>query len=440
VLLAVLESLDAPGPARKALRDLSTLPPPPDVPPALARRISWIRCAAAAVLAGADFREPLLLACDITPPPAVPPPPAGAPPPRGGDLPAASIGARAVVRAMGRAEITGARLAAWRAYAEGGERRVRQAAIELIASHPEIEGAPAVLAKALASEEPGFVGVAAEVIAKQPQRAGEPEPQRRRGKKARRGAAGAQQAAEKPDAPGADPSAALAPSPAVVSALLAAVERAAARNDPELADAVIDAAGALALKQAEPRLEALCRSTYPTTREHAQKALALIRGKAAACEAPGPGEAPAEIGALAPGPITLTLDTDAGEVTLTLDPALAPVAVARVAALARAGYYDGMVVHRVAPGFVTQFGAPFGDGYGGPPGKPALRCETSPLPFEPLRVGVALAGRDTGSSQLFVMHARAPHLDGQYALVGAAAGPWAAFVDGDIIRKVTVRE
>jgi cyclophilin family peptidyl-prolyl cis-trans isomerase len=94
----------------------------------------------------------------------------------------------------------------------------------------------------------------------------------------------------------------------------------------------------------------------------------------------------------------------------------------------------------VVPGFVTQFGAPFGDGYGGPPGKPALRCETSPLQFEPLRVGVALAGRDTGSSQIFVMHGRAPHLDGQYALVGSATGPWAAFVDGDLIRKVTVRQ
>ncbi len=74
----------------------------------------------------------------------------------------------------------------------------------------------------------------------------------------------------------------------------------------------------------------------------------------------------------------------------------------------------------------------------GPPGKPALRCETSPVPFIPLAVGVALAGRDTGSSQLFVMAGRYPHLDGQYAVVGSATGPWTALAEGDVIRSVKV--
>jgi peptidyl-prolyl cis-trans isomerase B (cyclophilin B) len=97
-----------------------------------------------------------------------------------------------------------------------------------------------------------------------------------------------------------------------------------------------------------------------------------------------------------------------------------------------------MVVHRVVPGFVAQLGAPFGDGFGGPEGKPALRCETSPLPFAPMTVGVALAGRDTGSSQIFVMQGRYPHLDGGYALIGTATGPWAALAEGDVIRKAKV--
>jgi cyclophilin family peptidyl-prolyl cis-trans isomerase len=97
-----------------------------------------------------------------------------------------------------------------------------------------------------------------------------------------------------------------------------------------------------------------------------------------------------------------------------------------------------MVVHRNSFGFVTQFGAPRGDGFGGPPGRPALRCETSPIPFSLNTVGIALAGRDTGSSQLFVMHGRYPHLDGQYAWVGTATGAWAAFVDGDVIQDVKV--
>jgi peptidyl-prolyl cis-trans isomerase B (cyclophilin B) len=146
-----------------------------------------------------------------------------------------------------------------------------------------------------------------------------------------------------------------------------------------------------------------------------------------------------ELGRPAKGPTTLSFDTDVGALTMTLDPALAPVAVTRAIELARAGYYDGMVVHRVVPGFVTQFGAPQGDGFGGAPGKPAMRCETGPLSFVPLAVGVALAGRDTGSSQLFVTHARTPHLDGSYSVIGTATGEWAAFVDGDVIRKVTVQ-
>jgi len=427
-LLTALESLEAPGAARKALRDLAALSPPPEAPPAIARRVSWLRCAAAAALAGEDHRDPLLVGCDVTAPPEAPAPAGAEPRP----APAGSIGARAVVQVIGRGEITGARLAAWRAHAEGGERRARQAAIELIAAHVEIEGAAAVLARALSAGEPGLVGAAAEVISKHPQRASAPAPaERPRKRKKRRGDAGAGKD---------DEAAALAPAPAVVEALLAALERSAGGQDPELVDALVDAAGALALKQAEPRLEALCRSPYPTTRGRAEKALGLIRGKAAACPAPGAGDTPAELGALVRAPVTLAIESDAGELTLALDPALAPVAVTRFVELARAGYYNGMVVHRVVPGFVTQFGAPFGDGYGGPPGKPALRCETSPLQFEPLRVGVALAGRDTGSSQIFVMHGRAPHLDGQYALVGSATGPWAAFVDGDLIRKVTVRQ
>src|SRR4029079_18469417 len=128
--------------------------------------------------------------------------------------------------------------------------------------------------------------------------------------------------------------------------------------------------------------------------------------------------------ALATARTKLVLQTDAGEFKMILDPSLAPVAGTRFVELARAGQYGGIGVHRVVPGFVTQFGAPFGDGSGGPEGKPPLRCETSPLPFEAMKVGVALAGRDTGSSQLFVMHGRAPHLDGRYALLGTAAGPW----------------
>jgi cyclophilin family peptidyl-prolyl cis-trans isomerase len=225
-----------------------------------------------------------------------------------------------------------------------------------------------------------------------------------------------------------------------VKALLDALARPSAENDPESVDSLVEAAGALALKEAKPRIEELCRSPYPTTREHAAKALGLLGSEKKTCDPPPEGGyAPYELDHLARAAVTLSLDTDAGALTLALDPSLAPVTVTRIADLARSGYYDGLVVHRVVPGYVVQFGAPFGDSFGGAPAKPALRCETSPLPFVPLSVGVALSGRDTGSSQLFVMEGRYPHLDGLYALIGAATGPWAALADGDVLRKVSVQ-
>jgi cyclophilin family peptidyl-prolyl cis-trans isomerase len=350
---------------------------------------------------------------------------------------AGSIGARAIVDVIGRADITGARLAAWRSYATGGDLRAREAALELIADHEEIEGAAAVLAAALGAKEPGLVATAAEVIAKKPERAGDDAAsgrgERGRKKKRDRGAGEPEQGGAKPD---------LVPYAPITKNLIASLGAlSSAPPDPETIDSVIDAVGALTQKEALPRLEELCRSSQPTTREHAEKAIPLLSGgKKASCKAPAQGgDAPSELASLVVGPVVLELDTDIGALSMTLDPDLAPVTVTRVVELARSGYYRGIVVHRVVPGFVTQLGAPYGDGFGGPPGRPPLRCETSPLPFETLSVGIALAGRDTGSSQLFVMHGRAPHLDGGYALVGTASGPWASFVDGDIVRDVKVK-
>ncbi|AKT37762.1 peptidylprolyl isomerase [Chondromyces crocatus] len=433
-LLVALESLSEPGAARKVLRELAGWAPPTDASPLISRRLSWVRCAAAAVVAGADVRDPLLTACDVTS--------AGAPEKPRGDSgaqaaagPVAAIGARAVIRVLDRGPITGARLSVWRAYAEGEDRRARQAALELIASHTEIAGAADTLAKALGSTEEGIAAVAAEVITKQPQRAIETErPQR--GKKRR----GAREAAANGGRRAGDDAAAMVPSTAVTGALTAALERAATSNQIELIDALIDAAGALGLQEAAPTLQLLCRSAYPTTRGRAEKALTSLGGKGVSCAAPASSDAPPELGTLARTGVTLALETDVGEATLSLDPSIAPVAVTRIVELSRAGFYDGMMVHRVVPGFVTQFGAPLGDGYGGPADRLPLRCETSPLPFGPLQVGVALSGRDTGSSQIFVMHAHAPHLEGQYAWIGSATGAWSSFVDGDRILKVSVRE
>jgi cyclophilin family peptidyl-prolyl cis-trans isomerase len=131
-------------------------------------------------------------------------------------------------------------------------------------------------------------------------------------------------------------------------------------------------------------------------------------------------------------------ETDSGPLAVRFDPALAPVSVTRFIALARSGFYTGVAVHRVVPGFVVQLGDRGGDGYGG--SGSLLRDETSPVPFGPFDVGVALAGRDTASSQIFITLARYPHLDGQYTHVGHAEGDWNAVAEGDLITSVRVDE
>jgi cyclophilin family peptidyl-prolyl cis-trans isomerase len=108
-----------------------------------------------------------------------------------------------------------------------------------------------------------------------------------------------------------------------------------------------------------------------------------------------------------------------------------------------------MLIHRVVPGFVVQFGDPDGDGFGGPD-LPPLRCQVGLEPFDVGSVGIALAGRDTGSSQVFVALRRAPHLDGEYSWVGRAETAieapnkpqttWDRLAPGDRILKVRVTE
>ncbi len=89
-----------------------------------------------------------------------------------------------------------------------------------------------------------------------------------------------------------------------------------------------------------------------------------------------------ELGHALERPTRVVFETDAAKLTIRFDPVFAPVAVTRFVGLARSGFYTGVTVHRVVPGFVAQFGDPGGDGYGGA-GR-LLRCETSPAPFERL--------------------------------------------------------
>jgi cyclophilin family peptidyl-prolyl cis-trans isomerase/HEAT repeat protein len=406
-LIATLEAVSAPRPDnRESLRKLASLPIPERASVALTRRVVTLRCHAAQLLAGAASLSPTLLACD---------------PAEHG-----RIGALALLRVLDRGALVGARYQRWKQLVESShDEVVRQAALRLMPAHPEIPRPHETVSAALRSKAGGTVATAAQVIAAYPDRASSKHPPTERADSDR---------ADQPQGEGATSP----PHQSVVEALGAAFKAKRPPDALQVRAALIDAAGALQLLSLKPDINQACTCDNPTLREHAQTALRLLGERKRRCDRVAPGQqGPSGLGRSLAPPARLRVHTDVGILEIKLDPRLAPAAVARVQALARSGFYDGTSVHRVVPGFVVQFGDRGGDGFGGS-GKRPLRCETAPVPFRELAVGMALAGRDTGSSQLFVTLGSYPQLDGDYPLLGSADPGWRKLTVGDVIHKVEV--
>ncbi len=119
--------------------------------------------------------------------------------------------------------------------------------------------------------------------------------------------------------------------------------------------------------------------------------------------------------------LTMTLDANNGEggdVTIRLRPDLAPEHVARVAALSNEGFYDGVVFHRVIPGFMAQGGDPTGTGMHGSD-LPNLKQEFSKEPHGRGTCSMARTNDpNSANSQFFICFEDAGFLDGQYTVWG----------------------
>jgi cyclophilin family peptidyl-prolyl cis-trans isomerase/HEAT repeat protein len=234
--------------------------------------------------------------------------------------------------------------------------------------------------------------------------------------------------------------------------LLAAWRRGLGDGAGEL-EARIAAVGALAVQKDEGAEAALAEiaKADPVRAVRVRAALAL---RELGVEAPDPGPEAVERPALdyreamapfdpRPGVPLYTprafLRTRHGTIEIHLDVVEAPLTTASFVALARRGFYDGLVFHRVEPGFVVQGGCPRGDGNGGP--GYALRCEITRRSYGRGAVGMALSGKDTGGSQFFITLSPQPHLDGGFTLFGQVVAGMAA-VDrirpGDVIEHVEV--
>lgn len=111
------------------------------------------------------------------------------------------------------------------------------------------------------------------------------------------------------------------------------------------------------------------------------------------------------------------------QIKLELYPEIAPISVENFEKLVKDGFYDGLIFHRVIPGFMIQGGCPEGTGMGGPgwhiKGEFAANGVKNDLKHTRGVLSMARAmDPNSAGSQFFIMHEDAPHLDGQYAAFG----------------------
>lgn len=115
---------------------------------------------------------------------------------------------------------------------------------------------------------------------------------------------------------------------------------------------------------------------------------------------------------------TVIMELEGGEVTIQLRPDLARQHVERIKTLIGQGFYDGLLFHRVIEGFMAQTGDPTGTGAGGSD-LPDLPAEFSDVPFTRGVLGMArTSDPNSANSQFFITYADAPHLNGQYTVIG----------------------
>jgi|TARA_X000000368_G_scaffold410107_1_gene393072 peptidylprolyl isomerase len=113
----------------------------------------------------------------------------------------------------------------------------------------------------------------------------------------------------------------------------------------------------------------------------------------------------------------ILLNTSKGEIIINLMPEIAPVHVARIVELVKSGFYDGVIFHRIIPGFMAQTGDPKGNGTGG--SGTNLKAEFSDYKYINGTVGMARTmDPNSADSQFFICFDGCGHLTGQYTVWG----------------------
>ena len=137
------------------------------------------------------------------------------------------------------------------------------------------------------------------------------------------------------------------------------------------------------------------------------------------------------------------IETDKGTIDIKLYAEHAPKTVNNFVSLARDGFYDGLIFHRVIPNFMIQGGDPDGNGRGGPGYQFEDEVRDNPLKHEIGSLSMANAGPNTNGSQFFITHAPQPHLNGRHTVFGKVMDGQDvvdAIAQGDTMTKVTITE
>jgi len=138
-----------------------------------------------------------------------------------------------------------------------------------------------------------------------------------------------------------------------------------------------------------------------------------------------------------------TMTTSKGVIEIEFYPQYAPKTVNNFVFLAREGFYDGIVFHRVISDFMIQGGDPTGTGRGGPGYRFADEFVGNPLIHERGVISMANAGPGTNGSQFFITHSPQPHLNGKHTVFGkvtAGLNVVDAIRQGDVMTSVVITE
>ena len=143
--------------------------------------------------------------------------------------------------------------------------------------------------------------------------------------------------------------------------------------------------------------------------------------------------------------VNITINTNKGDISLTLFAQKVPKTVCNFLELSKAGYYDQLNFHRVIPDFMIQGGCPHGSGTGGPGYRFADEFHPDLKHNAPGILSMANAGPNTNGSQFFITHVETPWLDNNHSVFGKVNSEEDMDVvnsigQGDVINSIAIHE